>query len=70
MEKLRVTSVTITLSKTIQVVNFEPIRVDVTQTAEVGPDDNASQVRRALYENTSKALNTMMKFEIEKWRNS
>lgn len=70
MGKLRITTVTVTLSKTIQVVNFEPLRVDVTQTAEVGPDDNASTVRRELYESTSKALDAMMRFEIKQWKES
>lgn len=64
---LRLTSVSVTLSRTLQVRQFEPIRVDVTQTAQIGNGENASDVRRELYESTSKALRTMMRAEFKKW---
>lgn len=66
--KLRITSVAVTVSRTIQVRQFEPVRVDLTQTAEVAEGDNPSDVRRELYEATSKSLRAMMRFELEKWR--
>jgi hypothetical protein len=65
---MRIKSVSVTLSRTIQVRNFEPVRVDVTQTAELDPDDSLSRARRELYDSTSKALRTMMSFELKKWR--
>jgi hypothetical protein len=65
---LRITSVSVTLSRTIQVRQFEPVRVDVTQTAEVTEHDNPSEVRRELYEVTSKALRGMMRLELDKWK--
>jgi hypothetical protein len=66
--ELRITQISVTVSKTIQVRNFEPVRVDVTQTAEVLEDDKVSRVRRQLYESTSKAVAAMMREELERWR--
>jgi hypothetical protein len=66
--RLNITQVSVTVSKTIQVVQFEPVRVDVTQTVEILDDDKVSRVRRELYESTSKAVAAMMHEELKRWR--
>jgi hypothetical protein len=60
--------ITVSVTKTIQVVQFEPVVVEVTESAEVESGEKASEVRTALYESASKAVKKFMKEEIESWK--
>lgn len=58
--------VSVTVTKTVQVVQFEPVVVSVTETADVG-DADVSEVKAELYESASKSVRKFMKEEKEKW---
>ena len=63
---INITHVSVTVAKTVQPRQYEPVRIEVTQTAEIG-DMKASVVRRELYERTSRAVSTMMREELKRW---
>lgn len=62
---MKITSVTITLSRTVRPRQYEAVAVTLTQTAELEEGDKESAVRKALYENTSKNLDVMLNLELD-----
>ena len=60
-------TLTVTVSKTCQVRQFEPVVVTVSETVEY--DDNAAEVRMKTYSNVTKAVTKFMDNEITKWTN-
>ncbi len=61
-------SITVEISKTIQVVQFEPIVVRVAETAELEDGDKVSKVREKLHESVSDSVVQIMKDEVKRWR--
>ena len=66
--KLKITSMTITVEKAIQVRQFEPVRVSVTQTVALEDGNVPRDIRDALYDSTSRATRVLMREELSKWR--
>lgn len=60
-------TISVTVSKTLQVTQFEPIRIEVTQAVTLDPEETPREVRAQLYDECSRAVRTMMKKEIEVW---
>jgi hypothetical protein len=63
---MKITSVTVTLSRTVRPRQYEAVAVTLTQTAELEEGDKASTVRKELYEATSKNLDTMLNLELDR----
>lgn len=61
-------SITVTLTKTVQASQFEPLIVTISETAEMGEGDKVSDVREKLYESTSKGLHKVMGEELTRWK--
>ena len=68
MAKIKRTSVSVTVSRTVQVRNYTPSTVTVTETAEVGEGQSAQKVKDALYESASDSMQEYMRKEIKKYR--
>lgn len=58
-------SVTVTVSKTVQIRQYEPSTVTVTEVHELEADDDARAVRREVYGNISKSVLSYINNEIE-----
>lgn len=58
-------SITVTVSKTVQIKQYEPSVVTVTEVHELDEADNARLVRHAVYSNISKSVRAMINHEIE-----
>jgi hypothetical protein len=63
---MKITSVTVTLSRTVRPRQYEAVAVTLTQTAELEEGDKESTVRKALYEKTSDALEVMLNLELDR----
>jgi hypothetical protein len=63
---MKITSVTVTLSRTVRPRQYEAVAVTLTQTAEVEEGDKPLEVRKTLYEITSKNLDTMLNLELDR----
>jgi hypothetical protein len=63
---MKITSVTITLSRTVRPRQYEAVSVSLTQTASVEEDETASSVRKQLYEATSNNLEVMLNLELDR----
>lgn len=61
-------TVTVTVQKTVQATQFEPIVISVTETAELEEGDKASEAKAKLYESASTSLHKFMKEEIKLWK--
>lgn len=62
---MKITSVTVTLSRTVRPRQYEAVAVTLTQTAELDEGDKVSAVRKELYETTSKNLDIMLDMELD-----
>jgi hypothetical protein len=62
---MKITSVSVTISRTVRPRQYEAVAVTLTQNAEVEEGDKESEVRRTLYEKTSNALEVMLNREID-----
>ncbi len=63
---MKITSVTVTLSRTVRPRQYEAVAVTLTHTAEVEEGDKPLEVRKTLYEITSKNLDTMLNLELDR----
>jgi hypothetical protein len=63
---MKITSVTVTLSRTVRPRQYEAVAATLTQTAEVEEGDKPLEVRKTLYEATSKALDVMLNLELDR----
>jgi hypothetical protein len=63
---MKITTVTVTLSRTVRPRQYEAVAVSLTQTAELEEGDKVSLVRKELYEATSKNLDTMLNLELDR----
>lgn len=68
LAKLKRTEVSITVSRTVQVQQFQPSTVSVTETAEIPEEMTASDVKRALYKSASKAVEEFIESERLKYQ--
>lgn len=60
--------VSVTVTKTVQAAQFEPVTVSVTETATLEAGDKASTAKDKLYESASESLHKFMKEELKLWR--
>lgn len=67
MAKIKRKVVSVTVSRTVQVRNFTPSTVTVTETAEVG-DHDPDIVKDTLYKSASKSMQRFMRAEIAKYK--
>lgn len=65
--KIKRKTVSVTVSRTVQVVQYQPSTVTVTETADVG-DQDPEEVKLALYESASKSMQKFMRAEIKKYK--
>lgn len=63
---MKITTVSVTLSRTVRPRQYEAVAVTLSQTAEVEEGDKESAVRKALYEKTSDALDVMLNLELDR----
>jgi hypothetical protein len=63
---MKISTVSITLSRTVRPRQYEAVAATLTQTAEVEEDEKASDVRKSLYEITSKNLDVMLNLELDR----
>lgn len=63
----KVTKVSVTISKTIQVVQFEPVTVAITREAELEKGDDPAEVEAELQESIGKSVKKLMKEERNRW---
>jgi hypothetical protein len=54
-------SVTVTVSKTIQVAQYEPLTIQIVETHDLESEDNPREVRSQLVASLSKSLRISMK---------
>lgn len=60
--------VSVTLTKTVQASQFEPLTVSITESAELEADDKPARVRNKLYESASEGLHEIMVKELKLWK--
>ncbi len=65
--KIKRKTISVTVSRTIQVQQFQPSVVTVTETTELGPDDNPEEVKAVLYKSASRSVTKFMNAEIDKY---
>lgn len=63
---MKITTVTVTLSRTVRPRQYEAVSASLTQSAELEDGDTAASVRKTLYEKTSDALDVMLNFELDR----
>jgi len=63
---MKITSVTVTVSRTVRPRQYEAVAVTLTQTAEVEEGEKPTTVRQSLYETTSKNLDVMLNLELDR----
>jgi hypothetical protein len=63
---MKITSVTVTLSRTVRPRQYEAVAVTLTQSAELEEGDKPTTVRQSLYEITSKNLDVMLNLELDR----
>lgn len=66
--KIKRSSVSVTVTRTVQVAQYQPSTVSVTETADVPAGMKASDVKAALYESASASTQKYMRAEIKKYR--
>lgn len=60
--------VQVTLTKTVQASQFEPLTVSITESAELEQGDKVRVVREKLYESASDGLHDIMVKELKLWK--
>jgi hypothetical protein len=63
---MKITSVTVTLSRTVRPRQYEAVSASLSQTAELEEGDKPTAVRQSLYEITSKNLDVMLNLELDR----
>jgi hypothetical protein len=63
---MKISTVSVTISRTIRPRQYEAVAVTLTQTAEVEEGEKASAVRKSLYEITSDNLDVMLNLELDR----
>lgn len=67
MKKIKRSQVSVTVSRTVQVRNYTPSTVTVTEIADVG-DNDPDIVKDTLYKSASKSMQKFMRAEIAKYK--
>lgn len=57
-------SVTVSVSRTIQLKQYHPVGITITETAEVPPDENYKDIELELYKSATKAVTKFLDNEI------
>ncbi|EMI5828490.1 TPA: hypothetical protein ACP7Q5_004961 [Escherichia coli] len=65
---MKVTRISVNLSKTVQAVTYEPVSVSFSMDAELEAGDTVKEARAALYEEAARGVRLMMKKELRRWR--
>lgn len=60
-------SITITISRTIQVKQYEPLTVTVTETYQCEEDDDLQEVRNAAYKQVADSVAKYLKREYKRY---
>ncbi len=63
---MKITTISVTLSRTIRPRQYEAVAVTLTQTAEIEEGEKPLDVRKTLYEITSKNLDVMLNLELDR----
>lgn len=63
---MKITTVTVTLSRTVRPRPYESVSATFSQTAEVEEGDKVTEVRKILYQKTSDALDVMLNLELDR----
>jgi hypothetical protein len=63
---MKISTVSVTISRTVRPRQYEAVAVTLTQTAEVEEGEKVSSVRKELYEKTSDALDIMLDMELDR----
>lgn len=61
-------TVSVTVTKTVQAAQFEPVVISVTETADLEDGDKASVAKQKLYESASASVHRFMKEELTLWK--
>ena len=61
-------TVSVTVQKTVQAAQYEPVTISVTETADLEADDKSKAVKRKLYESASESVHEYMKEELKLWK--
>lgn len=69
MATLKRKTVSVTVSRTIQITQFHPSTVEVTETADVPEDASVDEIKAILYKAASKSVVKFINAEIDKWEN-
>lgn len=67
LKERRPDTISVTVGKTIQVVQFEPVHVSVTQTYTLTDEDDVTEARADLYNQCGKAVVRFMNNELKRW---
>lgn len=65
---MEINSISVSVSKTVQVKQYEPVAVTVSLTASVDKKDNFQECRDALHKKASTAVSKLINAEIEKYQ--
>lgn len=65
---MKIRTIKVSVSKTIQAVQFEPVTVTVEHTAELAIGDDVKTVRESLYKRASAATEDYVTREVIKYR--
>lgn len=63
---MKVTTVSVTVSKTLQLPKFNPSVVTLTYTGELGKDDTAKEAAQKLYKMASNQVAEMIQTEVDR----
>lgn len=61
-------TIKVSISKTTQVVQYEPVTVLIEESVELEADEDPEETRSELYESVSDAVTRYMKKERKKWK--
>lgn len=60
-------TVTVSVQKTIQVVDFEPVVIGVSETYTLQEDDDVAEIRTEMYNRCAKSVVRYLNNEIRRW---
>ncbi len=63
---MKITSISVTLSRTVRPRQYEAVAVTLAHTAEIEEGEKPLDVRKTLYEITSKNLDVMLNLELDR----
>lgn len=65
---MKTKTISVTVQKTVQAEQFEPVVIAVTMEASLEDGDTAKKVKRKLYESASESVHEFMGEELKLWR--